>query len=173
MIRKTTLPAHAMLSRYADGTASYTDCFAYDYAGPVDLENFLNAFFNSWVFRLERFILKAAARVTISDEDTANFAAARSDRMGLWTAQDRDESQVLTIVGQGPIHSWWMVEPKGERTRLYFGSAIRPMTAKDGSQRMNPAAKYGGLPHRIYARILLAVAARKLRAAKDPSRRPA
>ena len=50
------VPKSALLQRYVD-KGSYVDCYATDIAGPVTQAEFIEAFYTTPVFRLERLIL--------------------------------------------------------------------------------------------------------------------
>lgn len=56
MIERCEIPPDALLRRYrVDGT--YTDCYATGSAGRITLARFVEAFYTTRLFRLERFVL--------------------------------------------------------------------------------------------------------------------
>jgi hypothetical protein len=58
-IESCPLPDEALLNTYAENGA-YTDCYRTDICAAVTLAEYVNAFYTTRVFRLERIILKWA-----------------------------------------------------------------------------------------------------------------
>ena len=164
------IPGNALHAHYAT-TGGHADCYAADVPAPVSLAAFVQAFYTSPLFRLERCILAVVLGMRSSDakakavavgeapfdrpgakgRDTARFAA--------WTVEARSECQLLMCDYQGRTRSWFMVQP-GEPTRVYFGTAI---AASRGGHI--PFAFRALMPfHRLYSRALLWSAVRGLRA---------
>ena len=51
------LPAWSLLRRYAD-SGDYTDCFVTDIPGDFSHEEYVAAFYTTWLIRLERWLLR-------------------------------------------------------------------------------------------------------------------
>ena len=140
------LPENALLQRYAKDPGSYTDCFARDVAGRVDLARFVRAFYTTPLFKAERLVLRLAGYPS-SDGAAADLAQGHTGRFAAWTVEAREAQQVLMCDAQGRTRSWFMVAPAGSGTRLYFGSAV--------TQRDHWAVRLLLPLHQIYARALL------------------
>jgi hypothetical protein len=165
------LPAHALLQRYA-GTGAYTDCYAARVAGDVDLARFVEAFYTGRVFRLERLLLRWFAARPSSDADARRVARGEQDHFAAWTVEGRAADQLLMCDMAGRTRSWFMVAPGdgshgdggGARsTWLHFGSAVVPLRdTRTGSARMGGAFRALLGFHRVYSRVLLRAAARRV-----------
>ncbi len=76
-IHRTELPAHALLRRYLrDG--HYADCYVVEVPVAVSQAEFVEAFYTTPLFKLERAILAAAVRKPSTDDDAR--ALARGER---------------------------------------------------------------------------------------------
>ncbi|MDP3858818.1 MAG: hypothetical protein Q8Q73_13760 [Stagnimonas sp.] len=160
-ITSCALPEGALLLRYA-GAQGYADCYRTEVPGPVSLAQYVEAFYTSPLFRLERGILKLAVARPSSDAQARQLGEGRIDAFAAWTVEARAPGQLLLCDYQGRTRSWLMVLPLPERTgtRLYFGSAVVPTPRS--VQRGRPAmgwlfrALLGF--HRLYSRLLLGAA---------------
>ena len=141
------LPEEALLQRYASDPAAYTDCLTRDVAGQVDLAQFVSAFYTTWLFKLERLILRFTARRPSTDGQARDLAAGHVARFAVWTVEARTADQLLMRDMSGATRSWFMVAPQGETTRLYFGSAV--------IRADRPLVKLLMPFHKWYARALL------------------
>jgi len=162
---QTPLPEEALLSRYRPPkveSGHYTDCFSIMYPGRIDLDAFVTAFYTTPLFRSERLVLRLAG---IRSDDLDIAAMLRGERTGFaaWTVEDQSENQLLMTDLAGRTRSWFMTSPTREYgTRLYFGSAVI------ARQRQGLPVSYRlflGL-HRLYSRLLLRAAVRRLRAGR-------
>jgi hypothetical protein len=139
----------------------YTDCFAIEVAGDVTLAAFINAFYTTWLFRAERLVLRVAARVPSTDEQLRDLASGQGDQFAAWRVEARSDVQVLLNAGR--TKSCLMVVPVGDKTRLMFGSVVVPEPAKGNKPpRLGPVFDTLLGAHRVYSRLLLGAAARKL-----------
>ncbi len=163
-ITSTALPDTAFLARYEAQEHTHTDCFHTSLSKDVPLEDFINAFFNTWLFRIERLILKLTVKKPSTDEDIAKLAKGTSSTMAAWVIEERDEDQLLLQVPNTPIRTWLMRASEGDQTHLYFGSAILP-ARRDSNGKPALGHIFVVLMgfHRLYARALLSCAKRKLR----------
>ena len=73
------VPKGALMSAYVARTGAYTDCFEVNHAAKVDLSAFVTAFYTTWLFRMERAVLRVVLRKPIRDSDVAALAQGRSD----------------------------------------------------------------------------------------------
>jgi hypothetical protein len=159
------LPADALLHRYSGGGA-YADCYFTDMARTVSHAEYVEAFYTTWVFKLERLILKWAVSRPSTDDQARQLAEGRRDAFAAWTVEARAADQLLLGDFSGRTKSWLMVAAASggtAGTRLYFGSAVVP--ARESSRGR------GGLGlvfkallgfHKLYSRILLRSAAVRL-----------
>lgn len=145
MIIEDELPADALLQKYVQSGA-YTDCFSTEVSRAISLAEYVEAFYTTWLFKLERGILKAAVAKPSTDEQVRALAAGELDTFAAWYVEDRADHQLLMCDFRNQTRSWFMVAPD----RLFFGSAVVPVD--------QPSYKlFLGL-HRIYSRALLAAA---------------
>jgi hypothetical protein len=132
--------------------------------GIVSLARFVEAFYTTVLFRIERMILKWLFSWPSTDQQVRELATARATRFAAWRVTARTDSELLLTDVSGRTSSWFMIEPietQGlqARTRLYFGSAIAP------GERSGHAVKRRGLAnrallgfHKLYSVLLLAAA---------------
>ncbi len=159
------LPRSALLNRYAE-SGDYTDCFSTEVSRTVTHAQYVEAFYTTLVFKLERWILKWLVSRPSTDAGARSLAIGEAERFAAWQVEARAHNQLLMCDFRGNTRSWLMSETLGEgtRTRLYFGSAVvKHDGTGSGERRLKPA--YAALLgfHRLYSRILLAAAKRKLR----------
>lgn len=161
-IRRVDLPPGALLAAYRERGA-YTDCYVATLPQPLTLAAFVDAFYTTPLFKLERLILALALRRPSTDFDARRLAVGQRDSFAAWRVEARSADQLLLCDLAGRTRSWLMVAPEpGGGTRLHFGSAVLPVSRGDGAPRM-------GLPfrallgfHKLYARALLWSAWRRL-----------
>jgi hypothetical protein len=149
LIADDTLPTGALLQKYVQSGA-YTDCFSTDVSRNYSLADYVEAFYTTWLFKLERVILKVAVSRPSTDEHVKALMAGELDTFAAWYVEDRADDQLLMCDFRDQTRSWFMVTPG----RLYFGSAVVPID--------QPSFKlFIGL-HRLYSRALLAAARSRL-----------
>jgi hypothetical protein len=154
-----TLPAHALTQAYArDG--HYTDCYATTVIGAVSHAQYVEAFYTTWLFKLERWILSWAISRPSTDEQARELAAGTLERFSAWRVEARAENQLLMRDEfTGRTGSWLMAEPlSGGGTRLYFGSVV--VSERDGRMGRSFGLMLGF--HKLYSRMLLRAARRRL-----------
>lgn len=163
-IETPPLPDIALLQKYANGV-HYTDCFAKTVPMTVSFAEYVSAFYTTWLFKLERVILRWLARLPSSDEDVRELLASQRETFAAWTLEGRAGNQLLMCDVRERTRSWFMSEPgaDGASTRLYFGSAVTAVEDKN-ADKPSLGPTYSALLgfHRLYSRALLAAAARKL-----------
>lgn len=156
-----TLPTESLLSRYADHAGAYTDAFKSNVSGQVELQRFLAVFLDTWVFRLERRLLALAGTKGTGSESVKAFAAGDASKFAAWTVEERRDTQVLMKVGS--IRTWLGVTPSSDQTQLYFGSALLPRRTDSQGNPAPGRVETWLIPfHKLYSRILLSAATRRL-----------
>jgi hypothetical protein len=164
-IEACSLPDGALLARYRDMPGAYTDCFTASVGREVSASEFIEAFYTTWLFKCERFVLFLIGH-GCTDADARRLARGEADAFAAWTVEGRADHQLLVCDFAKLTRSWLMISARSDGqpgTQLYFGSAVVP-TAKDSSGNPRPSAAFRWLQpvHAFYARALLRAAASKL-----------
>jgi hypothetical protein len=158
-IRTCELPEYALLRVYS---RDYTDCYTTAIPRRVTHAEFVAAFYNTRLFKLERFVLMLIGKPS-TDTGAHELAEGRRSAYAAWTVERRAPDQLLLCDFQGKTRSWLMVEPEGESTRLYFGSAVVKSADKGNGERALTRGFHALLGfHRRYSRALLSAALRAL-----------
>lgn len=163
-VESCTLPEVALTQRYRESGA-HTDCFFTEISRPVTHAEFVEAFYTTWLFKLERWILRLCVARPSTDAEARALARGERDSFAAWTVEARASNQVLLRDFTGRTCSWLMVAgaERGPGTQLYFGSVVIPVRdAASGKMSLGPV--HGRLLgfHTLYSRLLLRVAARRL-----------
>lgn len=158
------LPQSSLLQDYRNRRA-YTDCFCLDLPFAVPLANYIDAFYTTWLFKLERLVLATLVARPSSDAQAAALAAGESRRFAAWTVETREANQIVMRDYQSKTSSWLMCVPQGDgATRLYFGSAVMPARIRpDGSVDLGAGFNQLIDFHRLYSVALLKATAARLR----------
>ncbi len=164
-IVKCPLPPEALLQEYLRGGA-YTDCYATDIARRVSHAQYVEAFYTTPIFRLERLLLTWLVSKPSTDDEARQLAAGAIDSFAAWQVEGRGTDQVLLCDYAGSTRSWLMTVPRNAdaaHTRLYFGSAVVPRRRT----RAGPATLGIGFRallgfHKLYSSVLLSAAKRRL-----------
>ena len=175
--KRDALPDGALLNRY-DIAGCYTDCYTVEIDQSVDLTEYTEAFYTTWLFKLERFILKWAVSRPSTDSDAKRLAAGSADTFAAWTVEDRRDDQLLMCDFRERTRSWLMVANLGNSaTRLFFGSAVVPKGVSALSDKTAFLCPWVLTPleaplerrftlllgfHRLYSRALLRAAVSRL-----------
>ena len=120
---------------------------------------YVEAFYTTWLFKLERWILKWALSRPSTDAQARELAAGALERFSAWRVEGRADNQLLMRDEfTGRTHSWLMTEARAGGTRLYFGSVV----LRRGDGRLG--GSFGLLLgfHKLYSRLLLGAARRRL-----------
>lgn len=157
-IRSCELPGDALLNRYTTSGA-YADCYFAEIAATVSHAQFVEAFYTTTIFKLERLILRLLVSFPSTDEEARQLAQGKRDSFAAWSVEARAIDQLLLSDFRGRTKSWLMVEPQGAGapgTRLYFGSAVVPVRSV-GTGRTGLGFVFTALLgfHKLYSRILL------------------
>jgi hypothetical protein len=163
-IRTCALPHGALLGRYLGG-GGYTDCYVTDVPGRVSHAEYVEAFYTSAVFKLERLILAWLASLPSTDAQARGLAAGTLNSFAAWRVEERNTEELLLRPLGGRTRSWLMCTATENGTRLYFGSAVVPVVdAKSGKAGLGRVYRLLLGFHKLYSRVLLRAAAGKLRA---------
>jgi hypothetical protein len=137
-VTKSSPPPDSLLTKRVKESTLLVeaDCYSLEIDGKVSLEEFVEAFFTSQVFQVERMVLPVAS----TDEQARQFARGTTADFATWRAVGRTEGEFLTIWGDGSPETteipksgtqgatWFRVEPAGTadapRTRISLGSSI-------------------------------------------------
>jgi hypothetical protein len=162
-VQACDLPSGALLHLYRERGA-YTDCFVTEIAARVSHEAYVEAFYTTGPFKLERLLLGWFAARPSTDKQAHQLAQWQANQFAAWNVEARVADQLLMCDMAQRTRSWLMcVAAEGGGTRLYFGSAVVPVVDRKTGQ-----AKMGGLFrallgfHKLYSRILLRSAASRL-----------
>jgi hypothetical protein len=157
-----TMPDQALLSRYRERKA-FTDCYIVDIPRPASLAEYVEAFYTTALFKLERLFLTFTVGKHSSDGQARLMARGESARFAAWTVEDRTDDQIILCDFLGKTRSWLMCAAQPGGTRLYFGTAVVPRrVSATGSVSLGWAFRLMLAFHRLYAPALLSAAARRL-----------
>jgi hypothetical protein len=162
-IRRTELPPGALLATYRERGA-FTDGYVTTLDRPIALAAYVDAFYTTPLFKLERRILAAFARRPSTDLQARQLATGLLDSFAAWRVEARQDDQILLADLTGRTRSWLMVAPaEGGGTQLFFGSAVVPLDdTATGQRRMGLAFRALLGFHTLYSRALLFSARRNL-----------
>ena len=153
-----------MLRTYRDSGA-YTDCYRIEIAHSVSHADFVEAFYTTWVFKLERLLLAWFVSKPSTDTQARALAQGTLDAFAAWTVEGRVVDQLLMCDFQGRTRSWLMsvAMPSDAGTRLYFGSAVVPVhNGRSGQKTMGVVFSALLGFHTLYSRVLLSAAGSRL-----------
>lgn len=158
-IQVCDLTETSLLARYRDDGA-YTDCYVTDVDTAVSLSQFVEAFYTTRLFKLERTILKWAVSKPSTDKEVYALAMTETDRFAAWVVEARRDDQIVLCDYRGRTRSWLMCKSLSDTgragTRLFFGSAFVPIRKTGPDIRRLGVPFYALVPfHRLYSRALL------------------
>lgn len=164
-IQSCGLPADALLNRYAKSGA-FTDCYVAEIAATVSHADFVEAFYTTAVFKLERLILRLLVSFPSTDAEARQLAQGERDSFAAWSVEARATDQLLLSDFRGRTKSWLMValrDTGAPGTRLFFGSAVVPVRGAS-TDRTGLGFVFTALLgfHKLYSRILLRTAVSRL-----------
>jgi hypothetical protein len=162
------IPLNALLRKYQDGIG-YADCYVIEVPDVVSQAAFIEAFYTSPLFKIERTLLRYFASRSATDADARQLAAGMVDRFSAWRVEEQSSAEVLLADFTGRTRSWLMASPSGvptvaASTRLYFGSAVLP-ESRAGTPKPGMGWLFHTLLgfHRLYSRLLLRAASRRVK----------
>jgi len=165
-IRQCELPEGALLRKYQlDG--AFADCYVTEVASRICHARYVEAFYTTALFKLERLVLAWLASRPSTDAEAGQLASGSLDTFAAWNVEARSENQLLLSDFQGRTRSWLMVAHAAaggeDGTMLYFGSAVLPARGASSASR-----ELGGVFrlllgfHKVYSRALLLAARSRL-----------
>jgi hypothetical protein len=166
MISASALPADALLHPYRTG-GGFADCYVTEISRAVSHAEFVEAFYTTRLFKLERFLLHLFLSRASTDSQAARLASGELDAFAAWSVEKRTPDQLLLSDVGGRTRSWLMVAPSESSgavgTRLYFGSAVVPRRgARSGRSGLGPVFHALLGFHKLYSRLLLRAARSRL-----------
>lgn len=166
VLEACVLPDGALLTKYLQAGA-YTDCYVTQVGKSVSHADYIEAFYTTAVFKVERLLLAWFVSRPSTDQQAKKLASGKLNSFAAWTVEARSPNQVLLSDFQGRTRSWLMSAPAATNapasTRLYFGSAVVPVVnARSGEARMGFAFRLLLRFHKLYSRVLLRAAASRL-----------
>ena len=159
MAHATELPPHSLLLPYRG--FGYTDCYVTELPFPVTAAEFIEGFYTTPLFKLERMILSGVPGRASTDAQAHELALGHRHSFAVWSVEARKEDQVILAAGR--TRSWLAItpnEPVG--TQLYFGSAVVSRHSASGVQTMGFWFRALAGFHRAYSRALLRAARDRL-----------
>ena len=168
-VTETPVPPDSLLGRLAAARGAFADAYTLSLPRTVSHADFVEAFYTTRLFKLERLLLTLLGRPS-SDAAARALARGEGQRFAAWTVEARAGDELLMHEDSGATRSWFKTEAgAGGSTTLWFGSAVVPRRppgpADDGAApRLGLAFKALLGLHRRYSRALLAAAARRLQA---------
>ena len=155
-------PIGSFIAQQAQLVGYYTDCFSIEVSGDVDLSAYINAFYTTPLFRLERLMLCLTPKGRMRDADVVALSRGDTKDMAVWRVEGRRDCEIL--LSAGSTKSWLMVAPLQGGTQLFFGSVVVPQRSKraGGTPRLGPVFDSLLGAHRVYSRLLLGSAAQRL-----------
>ena len=162
-IKPCEVPPRSFLRKYKDNNG-YADCYVAEVTGAVSQAAFIEAFYTSGLFKVERTILKHLVSRPSTDAEAKQLANGGTDRFAAWRVEGRSASELLLTDFTGRTRSWLMAAPFddgaiGVGTRLYFGSAVVAHRSRGGENAGMGWVFHALLGfHRLYSRLLLRAA---------------
>lgn len=160
-IRPCEIPKTALLLNY-QSEETFSDCYVTEIECTVSQPAFIEAFYTTPLFKIERTLIGWLLGRPSSDLDAKQLAEGKTDTFAAWRVENRHPDQLLLADVTGRTKSWLMIEAIGstnKETRLYFGSAVLPQrNAQTGKQKMGFAFHALQGFHRLYSKLLLSAA---------------
>lgn len=157
-IEKCSTPKNTFLEKYLMN-GNYVDCYTTTIDRQIPFSEYIFAFYTTWLFKVEAFILTYTVRKPSSDMEAKKLADSEIDKFAAWTVEARSENEMLMCDFVSRTRSWLMVEKDEAKTKLYFGSAV--VRKKRGAGLGLIFILLLGF-HQIYSVFLLYFAKRKL-----------
>ncbi|MET0807400.1 MAG: hypothetical protein ABWX93_01450 [Pseudoxanthomonas sp.] len=162
----SALPPDSYLQPYLQRGA-YVDCYSTQLPGLVTQARFVEAFYTTRLFKLERAILAWVVKRPSTDAQARQLALGSADSFAAWHVERQAEDQLLLCDLHGRTRSWLMAVAEdgsgAAGTRLYFGSAVVPAApGRSGKKRMGTSFNLLLGFHRIYSQGLLGAARARL-----------
>ncbi len=170
-VQPCEVPMNSFLRPYKDGSG-YADCYFAQVPGMITQAAFIEAFYTSPLFKIERALLQVLASKPATDADAKALASGSATRFSAWRVEAQSPTELLLADFTGRTRSWLMATPApltndAPSTLLYFGSAVVPL-ASQGGQAPRMGWGFHALLgfHRLYSRLLLSAAGKQFAALK-------
>ena len=165
-VQPCEIPLISLLRQYKDGPG-YADCYVIKVPGTVTQAAYIEAFYTSPLFKIERTLLQYLASKPATDADAKALAGGVATRFSAWRVEAQSSSELLLADFTGRTRSWLMAVPGASGddppgTLLYFGSAVVPLSSQ-GAQSMGWLFHALLGFHRLYSRLLLGAASQRVR----------
>ena len=160
LVKEAPMPGESMLREFAD-RGEYTDCFVAKVENDVSFPAYVEAFYTTRLFRMERLILGWLISRPSSDEEARQLSRNEVHTFAAWSEYGRSDNQLVMIDFRQQTCSWFMLVPEATASRLYFGSAVMRDRNKPSGARMKWTYRALMGFHRLYSRALLQSAARR------------
>ncbi len=146
---------------------THLDCFSSELDGTLSLETYVQAFYTSWLFRAERFVLNRL-KLPSTDDDLQNLLYGDRRSFAAWTIEQRTDTELLMCDVARKTKSWFMVEPVADsstaRTVVYFGTVVVATPHRQtGKPDLGAVFRVFMPAHLLYGRSLLVTACSRLR----------
>jgi len=129
----------------------------------VTLQQFVAAFYTSWLFRLERALLHVLLAIPSSDADA--LARGTRNTFAAWYVGARTPTELLMCDRYERTRSWFRVGPDGDGgPELCLGFAVAGRRRANGSFAMSPSFRALLGFHVLYSQQLLQATAGSLMA---------
>ena len=160
------VPPNSFLRQYKGGPG-YADCYVIKLPGTVTQAAYIEAFYTSPLFKIERTLLHYLASKPATDADAKALAGRAATKFSAWRVEAQSLSELLLADFTGRTRSWFMAVPAPldndlPRTLLYFGSAVVPLSSQ-GAQSMGWLFHALLGFHQLYSRLLLGAASQRVR----------
>ena len=162
--QETPPPPDSLLARLAQARGAFADAYALQLPRAVTLAEFVEAFYTTRLFKVERALLALFGKPS-SDAMARAVARGEGERLAVWTVEAREADELLMHEDSGATRSWFKVASGAAGTTLWFGSAVVPRRRGPGGEARLGEVFHALLGfHRLYSRALLSAAARRLAA---------
>jgi hypothetical protein len=164
MVRISEVPQDSLLGHYV-ASGAYADCYLTELPAMVSHAQFVEAFYTTPLFKLERLLLGLFLSRPSTDAQARQLAEGTRSSFAAWTVESRAENQLVLATGR--TRSWLMVVAGASglpaSTRLFFGSAVVPPRSSSGDRRSMGLLFTALLGfHKLYSRALLRSARARL-----------
>jgi hypothetical protein len=155
-IRRSEVPPSSLLARYLRSGA-YVDCYATEVPLVATHTQFVEAFYTTTLFKIERLLLGLFASRPSTDAEAKLLANGARSSFAAWRVEARSPSELLLRAGR--TRSWLTTvqsSTSSHATQLMFGSAVVPDTPAAGGRSRFGITFAALLPfHKVYSRALL------------------
>ncbi len=166
-IKRCALPDNALLVKYRQ-SEHYCDCYQTQISGSISHADFINAFYTTTLFKLERSILTWTVSRPSTDAQALQLANGKIDSFAAWHVEARADGQILLVDFSGRTRSWLMAIADQQQakptTQLYFGSAVTSVPTKAAGGFLRWLAFFLLIRlHKLYSISLLLAARSRLK----------